>query len=428
MPDPFGSPQERGFLRPEHVHISFSVAENIFTLQYIIENESPEKITVEFPFLIDAYPETLHINLAVSFGVILASLTVPKEIFYDFEICAKKEYQEILAMIYAIRGYSEFLHDIKTPKVSAKKTAHFAKTAEKDTAQKSAVLCWSGGVDSTSAYLLLQKNGYRIHALHTDINQTQAVSERNAIEALSQILHISPTCVSIYFPQLHDIGKKYSTKFAQFPIYNDIPFGRDILHVAISLYLNYLRDAKYICLGYEHETIHMQVQSNKKYIWRHDVQSVQGLHLYNAVAKQVNKHYAVFSPIAGLSKFRVYEMLIKEGLLEYSTSCFFGDACGKCTNCLLYHTISRILTHKKGNIEELRSFLKTHDTVHEETFAVIFYLYFYEVLQKLPKNTDEWRRAEKKFGSVLQKTHSELLDYIHTIHPAPFLPKNFLQK
>jgi 7-cyano-7-deazaguanine synthase in queuosine biosynthesis len=412
--------------RADKLDISFKVKGKILQVDYTIDDSVNGNISINFHFSIEKYPPLFHAYLASSCAVVISSLILAKKINFNFCLPQRKLFLEAMELVYNIRSYSEFGAFVSLPKVISPKCKKEEKIAFSPK-EKESILFWSGGVDSTLSYLLLKKNGYKVRLIHTNINQDQSTSEKIAVSALSKILRVNPDFVSIKFPGLKTIGKQYSKKFAKFPSYNSIPFGRDIIHASVGLYFCYKHDSKYLCFGHEYELWRNYIKKNNKQICRNDFQSELGCLLLDKICKKMSKELSIFSPIAALSKLRIYQTLFDHSprILANTTSCYFGSGCGACNNCLLHKNLGRVMRREQGDIEKMKEWLSAKNTTEEETFAKTLYLYFYDAAQQSKDTRKLKNLLQIKFGNLLKNSRSSVRKDLQKVHQNKLAPKGF---
>ncbi len=387
----------------------------------------PGAVTVALPISIAGHPEILHRYLAASITALLASLTLPRTIRLDFALPPHGVFHDLLGVIYGTRGIAERGHIIPAPTVTAPPAAGDERL-QCAPERTRAVLCWSGGVDSTYAYLLLKKNGYAVDLLHSDINQDQSIAERGAVRRLARTLHVRVAPITVSFPALKTLGRRYSEAFADPPAYNAIPFGRDVLHTCAAMYLAYARNARYICFGYEREVWEHYLYAHGKRIGRYDLQSEEGCMLLDRLVKTAHPDLNVFSPVASLSKLRMYQTLARfdSTLLANTASCYFGDRCGQCVNCYLYRALARLTDGVQGSRAELDEFLRARTMVREETFAEVLYLYFYDAIRSARTDAATTTLLRQTFGdALLAATPAEVRRELHAIRTTRLTPRGF---
>lgn len=410
----------------EILHTYFVAQEKQVVISYTIDLSLSGKIVLEFPFCIDGFPPVLHEYLAAAATSVLASLSLPRVVQVDFSIPALSVFREVLEMVYDIRGVSEFGELIGYPDVQSE--AQKGKTElEFNPTSKRAVLCWSGGLDSTASYLLLKRNGYEVNLLFSNVNQDQAEAESAAVKSLAKQWQIEPIEFKVDFADMKRVGKIYSQKFASPPAFNSIPFGRDLLHLCAGMYLAYKNQSKYICFGYEREVWEAFIEVKDKKVPRYDLQSVEGCLLMDKMVKQTNPGLGVFSPVSAISKLRIYESLFHfdESILRNTTSCYFGGRCGACVNCSLYQMLENMAKGKKGSLTELVDYLSVKDTVSKETFSQLIRVYFFEAIEAAKRDPALAPVIRAKFGDVLDLPLNDLMNGLQNVNKTVLTPPGF---
>ncbi len=410
--------------RANLLEVSYRILKNKIYIYYIIDQEKKRKIIIKFPFQIKDFSKITHNHLAMACVVILSSLVLPKQINLNFALPQKKLFLQLIEILYNIRSYSEGLPFLSLPKIYAEKINDFI-NVDFNILNNSASLFWSGGVDSTYSLLLLRKNNYEIDLIHSNINIDQSIQEKKSIQILSKKLKVKPQFLYIDFPDLKTIGKKYSKKFSHFPFYNSIPFGRDVVHVFAGLYFNIKYNKKYICFGHERELWENYVYKNKV-ICRNDFQSEKGMLLLNLMLKNINPKIGLFSPIASLSKYKIYKELRKnKNIFSNVSYCYFSskyNKCGKCSNCVLYNVLEKIFNNKQGSFKEMKNLLEMKNTTDEETFIKIFYLYFFSIIRKKQKNSLILQKFDE---ALLKNSKNDLIKKLNRVNKVKLTPRDF---
>ncbi len=406
-----------------YLQADYEVGGNVFKLNFNIDNQIKSYISIKFPFKIENFNSVLHDHLASACISVLASLSLPDRISLSFAMPQKKNFDKAIKILYDIKSYSEKNQFKNYPQINCLKEKN--QKIKFKSLKESATLLWSGGLDSTYSYILLKNNGYDVNLIHTNINIDQSKFEQKSISSLSKILNVNPYFVFIDFPDIKNIGVKYSNKFAKFPSYNSIPFGRDIIHIFIALYFNIKYKAKNICLGHEYELWKNYIYFNNKVICRNDFQSEIGSVLMDNILKNINKNLHFFSPVAAISKFKIYNNLFKfnKDILNKISFCYFGNNCGQCSNCFVYRFLQNIMLHKNGNMSELKSYILGGNITGRETFSKIVYCYFYELAYNSGKEVRDL--LSDKLGDVIYKNREEIFKSLNKIHKVKLTPRDF---
>ena len=409
---------------PKLLRSGYIVKGKQFTLTYEVENGLSGDMRITFPFSI-AREKDLHPYLAVACTLVVAGMVLPKDVEVDFSVPKLRTFESLLQHLYDIRCYSEGIpfQEARLRSCSAETLtlSHLDWMHNK----KHAVHFWSGGVDSTASLLLLKQNGYSVTPVHTNINVNQSLSEKRTTMILEKELHVRALDVSIEFPQLAELGMTYSKKFNAFPDFNAIPFGRDMIHLFIGCYLARKKGAGAITFGHEHELWKNILHVHGRDILRNDAQTeVFSLKLQTVLAS-IHPDLHLFSPIAPLSKYRIVRDLFEhhEKILLLATYCYFGKRCGNCSNCLLYQMLFGLLYGVHISTQDFESMLKTGNVVEEETFKDIIYFFYYDLIQDQKRKPGYKQKLERKFGSLLNETRTQVERRLMNIHPAQLMPK-----
>lgn len=395
----------------EQLSVDYYCQGKEFTIKYCVDQKEG-KIKVTFPFILD-FDKTFDEYFAVSCTVLLAGLTLPKTIKTSFPFHQKKLFLEIIEMVYDAISKADNADLVNLPEIiSPASNNPKLKFSPKP---KSAILLWSGGVDSTYSYLLLKKNKFDVLLLHSDANQLQSTAEKQAVQRLSQKINVFPEVINIEFPELRELGKEHINNFDVFPYYNAIPFGRDIIHIFAALYFNFRTNSKHICTSNEADLWEYTVNYKGKKLHTPELQSKFGNNIVNKILQGINKEITLFSPISHIPKYKVYTELAKEKLLDDTTSCFFsykGKNCGKCDNCYLYESLRALARGSKPR--PFKKFIKSSEkSTIKEMYAEIFYILYFESVQKHRENPEYNDKINKFFGELLDKTKQQAIEQVN---------------
>ena len=75
--------------------------------------------------------------------------------------------------------------------------------------------------------------------------------------------------------------------------------------------------------------------------------------------------------------------------------------------------------------QDFESMLKTGNVVEEETFKDIIYFFYYDLIQDQKRKPGYKQKLERKFGSLLNETRTQVERRLMNIHPAQLMPKGF---
>lgn len=254
--------------------------------------------------------------------------------------------EPVIRNLYAVRSYRDKLEIGLSPLFTIK-TPNITWDPYIINPNKKAVTAWSGGLDSTLSHVLLLENNYEIFPLHiSNANVDAAQSELRAIKELSNILNCTCPRINLTFPQYFDIAMNYSNNAREYPDVNSVPHGRELLLLPLSLIYAFQVNASNICFGFEHSTWTEQFSLNGEKFSRFDTQSQSSFVIFQqAVKKFISQNITLFSPIAAITEYRKFLMIVTKypELAQNSSFCYWGNSCGLCRKCSLYYIFQRSL-------------------------------------------------------------------------------------
>ncbi len=220
----------------------------------------------------------------------------------------------------------------------------FAKNKNNLNPKKVIQLC-SGGIDSFLSILEFQKKGFEIELLHvTGINVDNADSERNASQAIAQLLKLRLHEVKVNWHGIRRFGIKYNLgKYSSWPEANAVPFGRDLLLSILASVLCIQENAATIGIANDYESWERESVKidREKYpeTCRNELASKMAHPFLVQFLKSVfNQQINIVSPIIGLSKYAIVDRVATQypTFIHRLSSCFWGGWCGACHKCMTY--------------------------------------------------------------------------------------------
>jgi len=319
------------------------------TFPYEIDNAFSGELKIELPFELDPSDNCVLPSLALAASVFLAQLCLARTIVSEFP-CNEE-------MVGAIRPIVQLLYDVRCFKdrIPYQPTPHFNLRWHSNPklftlpSVRRASLLWSGGIDSTLCLISLLRNEYELFPLHIASNKGSEISEEQAVRELSHVLGVPYSRGRVFFPQLSEIGRHYSTAFDVFPYENAVPFGRDLLLILVAALIARRQSTPFVCIGGDYDGRHRQIRHNDRTIHRHDLESAYACStLQSFLWEFVSPSLRLMPPLAQLTKYRIlHEMIVKHPVLASTASfCFWGEPCGRCFKCQLYYLAERALQRK----------------------------------------------------------------------------------
>ncbi len=316
----------------------------LISLLYSIDNDFSGVLEIKLPYRIPVSKRQISL-VGIIGSFVVAKLCLAKEITLQFP-CSNEIIEtglSILELLYDVRCFRDRRDLVPFPKIYLANSTYIPPHAMLYGASNKKVhLLWSGGKDSTLSLLLLRQNAYEVKTIHSTVNVDSVNAEMKAVNSLGDLLNQKTDYLGLNFSSLVEIGKKYSNSFGVFPDYNSIPHGRDFLLLAVMSVLSSYEMCNNICSGSEYELYSKTVNYQGKTIYRHDSQSERGYYLLsNFLSNIYSMPFYVFSPVAHLTEYKSFDMLVKKrfDLLSNISSCFWGNWCGQCFKCFRYFLI-----------------------------------------------------------------------------------------
>ncbi len=331
----------------QSLSVTTSAGRHWIELGYVADARWPSALRIEYAEA-GAVLDDACVDMVTAAGAIyLGSLCLANEVCIDRALAAGliDALAPIVEMLYDIRRWKDGLPLGGLPSFVTVESDQ-PRTPERLLHPRAAVALWSGGKDSTLALLTLQANGYDAHPLHFSVNVGSEESERQAMLELARDLGLSaPPLISIEHDEFLDLTNAYAVEWDAFPLWNRIPFGRDLLLAAAAAPFALSRGAACISLGHDNECRNAVVEYEGKVIPRNDVESSAGAVLLERVMRRyVHPDLTLLPPVATLSEHRIlHDMFVGYGDLMVKTAfCFWGENCGRCAKCLRYYLADRV--------------------------------------------------------------------------------------
>jgi 7-cyano-7-deazaguanine synthase len=191
------------------------------------------------------------------------------------------------------------------------------------------VLLASGGIDSMCAGLVLKKKRMTVYPLFFDYAQAPVETEWHCVVECSRKLGFEPAkrLTTTVFPDI-----THHLPFASKPLTDDqayVPARNTYFMIVAGIYAYHL-NADGISLGY-------MLEDNFVF---GDNMYVHHLLVESLLSESLLRPMEVFLPIMSLTKSECIRMLLNEGVLESTVSCWNAKLidnkvkeCGRCANC-----------------------------------------------------------------------------------------------
>ena len=207
--------------------------------------------------------------------------------------------------------------------------------------ERRALLLASGGIDSLVAAHRLQREGMDVALLHVAGVNLDAPNELAGAQCVADTLGLPLHVVEVEWRGLREfVGKRIGAVFDGFPTHNAIPFGRDLLLLALGGIVAKRLGAANVCLAHEHEIWDRPpITALGRMIYRTELASRGAREALNTVLRGfVHPQMNYFSPIADRTKYAVLQEAYQRfgDVLGRLSSCYWGHWCGLCPKCLTY--------------------------------------------------------------------------------------------
>ena len=285
--------------------------------------------------------------IASAATLVVAGLFVPDQIKIEWFSNASQgdAFQRLLQILYDVRAYCSRT-DFRRAKVTSKGVIN------RFPMDSSPVLLdlgehvdhlqlFSGGIDSTCSLLKLKNEGASPVALYFGFNPDTAQLEQEAAHRIAA--HLNVTLIECPFVQegfpVRGADPEIWPQFGQFPYYNSIPHGRDILSAAVAGVIAARYGIKTIAFGQERESREKVVRYRGQNILRHDIESNEGAGILNQWLNQKLKAMIeLISPVKDMSIEEIRLLMADRYPEELSMtqSCVWEKLCCRCPKMYQY--------------------------------------------------------------------------------------------
>lgn len=291
----------------------------------------------------------------LSVGVLLcfAGLCSPKQVIlplFSYDKIALGHLQKIFqlvsdARIMAVYGKDELVNN-KLMLMSDSSNTKFTRSAlytHRD-CHKVLQLC-SGGLDSFCSILKLLEQGKSLDLLHVSgINIFNTQNELKATQKIASLLGVTLETVKIEWLGLKEFGIAFnSDKYSNWPQYNAVPFGRDLILIVLGSWFSKNTHAKSIGIANDLESWKVipvpTTRRPDEFAVRNELAS--GLAYESLLCflhHFIDPQLELISPLTTITKYAMVDFLAKNhgAFIKELSSCFWDNWCGECNKCLLY--------------------------------------------------------------------------------------------
>jgi len=327
--------------------LSYQIIDRRVLFEYGIDSRFNGAIQVTYPFSLDDIDSGMMNPIALGVAVFVGQLCLARRIALDF---ATSNHMidligPLASMLYDIRCWKDKRRLTAPPGfVMSRRIYTQAFCDEVDMARS--CLLWSGGKDSTYSALLLRHNGYDVKAVHFSANAGVEEVEKQAVDLISQQIRLPVDIIDIDFPDFLTISSAYAVEWNSWPMYNAVPFGRDLLLALLACPIVRRHGASYLSMGHDSDCKTAVVTYRDKHIPRNDVESTEGaIALESYIRCHILSRVSLLPPVAGIGEYRVLHDLFTfhPDILRSVSFCFWGGNCGRCAKCLRYYLMQRLL-------------------------------------------------------------------------------------
>jgi 7-cyano-7-deazaguanine synthase in queuosine biosynthesis len=314
---------------------------------YQIDRQFSGAVRVTYPFSLDAQIVNMLPAIGLGYAVFLAQLCLARRIAITFPSSVElvQGIKPLIEMLYDVRCWKDGRDLMPPPEFTLPEEKYEPARFTTD-GSKRACLLWSGGKDSTLSSLLLAENNFEFYPVHFTANARTEEDERQAVSQLTDRLGLTPLTVEYDFPQYLEIARRYAVTWDTFPYHNAVPFGRDLALALLTLPVAEEKGATYLCMGHEHDSKSLYFDYQGKTIARNDVESTRGaMFLERYINEFVSPTMKLLPPVGVLPEFRILYDLFTcyPELISDVSFCFWGKPCGRCSKCLRYYLVGRVL-------------------------------------------------------------------------------------
>ncbi|MFG3684496.1 7-cyano-7-deazaguanine synthase [Micromonospora chalcea] len=316
-------------------------------IEYAMDDRFAGELVIVFPFDVSPYADVAQLLFATWGGAFLAQLCLTRRVTFNCRYSAAM-WDALLPIsqnLYDVRAFRDGLDIMQAPPARGPQQAVVPSPPSVPERRRTCLL-WSGGVDSTLAVSLLDRNGYEVVPVHVSINSGATAGELAAVSSLSRQFVLDTLSVDYRFDQYLDIAKEFSAVIDVFPENNAVPHGRELLLVPIAYVAASKLGCSSVTLGHENNAWTRTVSYKGHRIYRCDTQSEPANVAMQEMLRQIlGSEIRLFSPIAPLSDYLKFRLLAEREVaaLSFTSACFWGNNCGLCSKCSLHYVLQRAL-------------------------------------------------------------------------------------
>ncbi|MDG4595146.1 MAG: hypothetical protein P9F75_05565 [Candidatus Contendobacter sp.] len=329
------------------LHLRTVVKGSSIDFHYDIDGRFVDLLSITYPFDLTATDHVALGAMGLAVSIFLGQLCRARRIHLGFSVSSSmiEQIMPLAEMLYDIRCWKDGIDLVPPPDIECDTIA----TPELEFIQptpRRACLLFSGGKDSSLSAIVLRNNNWDVRALHIPANAYVFDAERKAVSAIGERLSLKTETLNLSFPGFALLSRAYATTWDHFPHHNAVPFGRDLLLAVLACPMARHQRVAALCMGHDHNCRIAQITHLGKRIARNDVESADGATLLAAyIQRFLCPGLALLPPVAMLTEYRILrEMFLNHpDLMALTSFCFWGNYCGRCSKCLRYYLVERVL-------------------------------------------------------------------------------------
>jgi 7-cyano-7-deazaguanine synthase in queuosine biosynthesis len=324
-------------------------------------------LTVDFDRYVKHFHKAEYDLIGAAALLVVAGLFVPSSIIveWDSEASMLPEFNDLLRILYDVRAYcSKTAPFLPTVSIKSSNKIQNVQNAEVifpaidlDILNYSHILLFSGGIDSTYSMLRLIEEGSKSIALFLGINTDTVELEWEASRRIASTLDIELLHCDFVLKGFPQRGVDHANwpQFGQFPYFNSIPHGRDILSAALASVIARRFKIDSIAFGQEKESREKVIPYHGRRILRHDVESFEGSTILKTWLRRCLQHeIQLISPVESLTIEQIrLDMLDRyPDIMAMTQSCFWERRCCQCAKCVSSYILQRLTGNNIFNFQK----------------------------------------------------------------------------
>lgn len=271
-------------------------------------------------------------------GVLLAQLVLARRLEYETPLPTDlvTALRRCLQVLYDVRCFCDHRPLADAPEIAGGPPSVLSPKAA-DRTGAGTLVALSGGFDSTLLLHMASRHDARVEAVHFRVNDSVRDEEERAARAIADACKVRLHVVDIETPGLVDLGRRHSHSFGQFPRYNAVPHGRDLLLMPLAAIVARRRGLRRIAFGFDRESRFEQMIYRGRTIHRNDFASEYGFGLATALVREhLDPSLEFEAPLWSVSGYRIRRAVLDclPQLAAEIQTCYWERWCGRCVKCV----------------------------------------------------------------------------------------------